>query len=154
MHLLDGDYCVISLTTTITFIPKQNNKDYLTIHSMSYSVLVCDDSVVARKQVIRCLNGIIDADICQACNGREALEVLAERHIDLLCLDLTMPVLDGIGVLETIKRQVIETYVVVISADIQDEMKTRVAKLGALEFLEKPVKSESLQATLSKFGIR
>ncbi|WP_194868408.1 response regulator [Pseudoalteromonas sp. PPB1] len=121
---------------------------------MSYSVLVCDDSVVARKQVIRCLNGIIDADICQANNGHEALEVLAERHIDLLCLDLTMPVLDGIGVLEAIKRQVIETYVVVISADIQDEMKTRVAKLGALEFLEKPVKPESLQATLSKFGIR
>ncbi|MCF2908617.1 response regulator [Pseudoalteromonas sp. DL2-H2.2] len=121
---------------------------------MSYSVLVCDDSVVARKQVIRCLNGMLDVDICQASNGREALEVLASKQIDLVCLDLTMPILDGIGVLEAIKQQVIETYVVVISADIQDEMKTRVARLGALAFLEKPVKPESLQETLSRFGIR
>ncbi|AZZ99182.1 response regulator [Pseudoalteromonas sp. R3] len=121
---------------------------------MSYSVLVCDDSVVARKQVIRCLSGMLDADICQATNGREALDVLATRHIDLVCLDLTMPEMDGIAVLEAIKRQVIETYVVVISADIQGEMKARVAKLGALEFLEKPVKPDALQATLSRFGIR
>ncbi|MCG7548964.1 MULTISPECIES: response regulator [Pseudoalteromonas] len=121
---------------------------------MSYSVLVCDDSTVARKQVVRCLNTHLDVEVCQAKNGQEAVEILQNSQIDLLCLDLTMPILDGIGVLEAIKALKIETFVVVISADIQDKMKTRVAQLGALKFLEKPVKSEQLMSLLNEYGIR
>ncbi|KZN43700.1 response regulator [Pseudoalteromonas luteoviolacea] len=121
---------------------------------MSYSVLVCDDSTVARKQVVRCLTSNLDVDVCQAKNGREALEILQKSQIDLLCLDLTMPELDGVGVLEAIKAHKIETFVVVISADIQVQMKTKVAELGAIKFLEKPVKSEQLLSLLSEYGIR
>ncbi|MBQ4877647.1 response regulator [Pseudoalteromonas luteoviolacea] len=121
---------------------------------MSYSVLVCDDSTVARKQVMRCLSSNLDVEISQAKNGQEAVEILQNSQIDLLCLDLTMPILDGIGVLEAIKANKIETYVVVISADIQDKMKVRVAQLGALKFLEKPVKPEQLLSLLSEYGIR
>ncbi|MCF6440272.1 response regulator [Pseudoalteromonas luteoviolacea] len=121
---------------------------------MSYSVLVCDDSTVARKQVMRCLSSNLDVEIRQAKNGQEAVEILQNLQIDLLCLDLTMPILDGIGVLEAIKANKIETYVVVISADIQDQMKVRVAQLGALKFLEKPVKPEQLLSLLNEYGIR
>ena len=56
---------------------------------MRFSILVCDDSTVARKQVMRCLKECIDADIQQATNGKEALEQLRQRHFDLLCLDST-----------------------------------------------------------------
>lgn len=121
---------------------------------MNYSVLVCDDSTVARKQVKRCLESALDVDIVEAKNGEEALLLLKSHQIDLVCLDLTMPVVDGLGVLEEIKSNKIESFVVVISADIQAEMKARVASLGAIDFIEKPVKSDLLIAILHKFGIR
>ncbi|CAH9049474.1 Chemotaxis protein CheY [Pseudoalteromonas holothuriae] len=122
---------------------------------MNYSILVCDDSTVARKQVVRSLSSSLNANIKQAKDGLEAIELLKSHAIDLLCLDLTMPQLDGIGVLEYIKNDPqIETFVVVISADIQATMKQKVIQLGAIEFLEKPVDSEHLLKLLHTYGIR
>ncbi|HEA15014.1 MAG TPA: response regulator [Pseudoalteromonas prydzensis] len=120
---------------------------------MNFSVLVCDDSTVARKQVVRCLDECITADIMQAKNGREALELMQTHNFDLLCLDLTMPEIDGVQVLERIKAQKIECFVLVISADIQHAMKQRVAKLGAIDFIDKPIDKTRLNEILHKFGI-
>jgi two-component system chemotaxis response regulator CheY len=118
-----------------------------------FSILVCDDSTVARKQVIRCLNECIDADIQQATNGKEALEQLHHGQFDLVCLDLTMPEVDGIAVLEQVKANKIESYVLVISADIQQKMRERVAQLGAIDFIHKPINKTQLNDVLHKFGI-
>lgn len=123
------------------------------MNSSNFTVLVCDDSNVARKLVVRCLGDCISADIHQAKNGKEALTFLREQSFDLLCLDLTMPEVDGVTVLETIKAEKIECFVLVISADIQVEMKQRVAKLGAIDFIDKPIDIARLKATLHKFGI-
>ncbi len=120
---------------------------------MKFSILVCDDSAVARKQVVRCLNECIDAQIQQATNGAHALELLRAQSFDLLCLDLTMPEVDGIQVLETIKIEKIECFVLVISADIQEKMKQRVAQLGAIDFIDKPINKSNLNEILHKFGI-
>ncbi|WP_295508266.1 response regulator [uncultured Pseudoalteromonas sp.] len=122
--------------------------------NLNFTVLVCDDSRIARKQVVRCLDDCLSADIQQASNGREALALLREQSFDLLCLDLTMPEIDGIEVLESIKAEKIECFVIVISADIQAEMKQRVVKLGAIDFIDKPIDIVRLKATLHKFGIR
>lgn len=118
-----------------------------------FSILVCDDSTVARKQVIRCLNECIDADIQEATNGKEALEQLHHGQFDLVCLDLTMPEVDGIAVLEQVKANKIESYVLVISADIQQKMRERVAQLGAIDFIHKPINKIQLNDVLHKFGI-
>ncbi len=120
---------------------------------MSFKVLVCDDSALARKQVIKSLNACLDAEIQQAGDGSEALSML-ERHIfDLVCLDLTMPKLDGVAVLEAIKRAHLECFVLVISADIQAAMQQRVADLGAIDFIKKPVSETRLREVLHKFGV-
>ncbi|ATC95630.1 hypothetical protein PTUN_a3269 [Pseudoalteromonas tunicata] len=110
--------------------------------------------MMARKQVVRHLAKNADFDIYQAANGQEAINILAQQEIGLLCLDLTMPVIDGVGVLEYIKEKKIECFVVVISADIQPEMKEKVMNLGALTFLEKPVATDALNDVMHKFGIR
>ncbi|KTD97944.1 MULTISPECIES: response regulator [unclassified Pseudoalteromonas] len=120
---------------------------------MNFSILVCDDSTVARKQVIRCLQQCINADIQQATNGAQAIELLKTNRFDLLCLDLTMPEVDGVGVLEYIKTNKIECFVLVISADIQEKMKLRVAKLGAIDFINKPIDKTRMNGILHKFGI-
>ncbi len=119
---------------------------------MSSSVLICDDSNMARKQVLRSLPAEWEVDVQLAHNGLEALEVLRNSNIDVLFLDLTMPELDGVGVLKAIKEQGIDVSVFVISADVQPEMQSKVLSLGAKAFLRKPVKALTLVETLQTNG--
>jgi FixJ family two-component response regulator len=63
-----------------------------------------------------------------------------------------MPVLGGLSVLSEIKRRQLETFVIVISGDIQPIMQEKVMSLGALGFIEKPIKSEELTLVLQRFG--
>lgn len=120
---------------------------------MSFPVLVCDDSPIGRKMVQRCLPEALKGDIYTASNGQEAMECMAQNQIQLLLLDLTMPVMDGVAVLEEINRRKIEVFVIVISGDIQPAMKQRVAQLGALDFIEKPVDTARLEGVLRTFGL-
>jgi two-component system chemotaxis response regulator CheY len=119
---------------------------------MSISVLICDDSNLARKQVLRNLPEQFSSVAELATNGEEALTILREKKIDLLFLDLTMPVVDGVGVLQGIKDEGISCAVFVISADIQPEMQTKVLDLGAKAFLRKPVQSDILIKHLEENG--
>jgi len=120
---------------------------------MSLSVLVCDDSNMARKQVIRSLPESLSSNVQLATNGAEALELLNSQNFDVLFLDLTMPIVDGLGVLQGIQDANITIKVFVISADIQPEMQTKVLALGAKAFLRKPVQLDVLNAQLEKHGL-
>ncbi|WP_416305592.1 response regulator [Neptunicella sp. SCSIO 80796] len=118
-----------------------------------FSVLICDDSLVARKQVAKSLPGDWDVAVHFAKNGQEGITALQEGKGQLLLLDLNMPVMDGYQVLEQIQQQGLNTRTIVISGDIQPEAHQRVKKLGALEFIEKPVKAEELERVLNKHRI-
>lgn len=120
---------------------------------MSLSVVVCDDSNMARKQVLRSLPEALSANAQLATNGEEALAILRSQKVDVMFLDLTMPVLDGVGVLTALKDENITVNVFVISADIQPEMQNKVLSLGAKEFLRKPVQKEVLLEHLAKHNI-
>ncbi len=120
---------------------------------MSFPVLICDDSAIARKMVLRSLPENFASEIHLATNGQEALDHLSQSETALMFLDLTMPVMDGLEVLREVKRRCIEVFVIVISGDIQPEMKKRVANLGALDFIEKPVDGPRLANTLTRFGL-
>ncbi|MEC8785380.1 MAG: response regulator, partial [Pseudomonadota bacterium] len=118
-----------------------------------FSVLVCDDSLVARKQVAKCLPKDWELAVHFAKNGQDALTALAEGKGDLLLLDLNMPVLDGYGTLEAIQKQGLKTKVIVVSGDIQPEAHERVTSLGALDFIRKPVDPKKLAEVLDNFNI-
>lgn len=113
-----------------------------------YSVLICDDSMVARKQVAKCLPQDWEVAIHFAKHGREAVEALEAGKGQLLLLDLNMPVMDGYQTLQAIERKELDTNVVVISGDIQPEAHERVKKLGAIDFIKKPVNSAVLLQVL------
>ena len=116
------------------------------------SLLVCDDSNMARKQLLRALPTDWPVTVSQASNGEEALEQLRAAHFDLLLLDLTMPVLDGYGVLAALKAEGLAQKVIVVSGDVQEEAVRRVQELGALAFLKKPADPELLRQTLDRLG--
>lgn len=118
---------------------------------MVAAVLICDDSNLARKQMARSLPADWQEKISFAGHGQEALEVLKRQPIDLLFLDLNMPILDGYEVLQAISQQNIPVKVVVVSGDIQPEARERVLSYGALDFIRKPVAAEKLTEVLQQF---
>jgi CheY-like chemotaxis protein len=120
---------------------------------MTIPLLICDDSNMARKQVERSLPPGWDVSISFATNGAEAVEAIRAGKAEMMFLDLTMPVMDGYEVLQTIKSEGLDCMVIVISADIQPEALERVQKLGAMDFIRKPVNPEKLLETLQKFGL-
>jgi CheY-like chemotaxis protein len=119
---------------------------------MSLSVLVCDDSNMARKQVLRSLPEALSKNAQIATNGQEAVELLKSQQFDILFLDLTMPILDGLGVLQALKDENIDVAVFVISADVQPEMQNKVLSLGAKAFMKKPVQLDVLNTNLTTHG--
>lgn len=120
---------------------------------MPTPVLVCDDSAMARKMLIKSLPPEWDIEITQAANGLEALEAYRAGKAEIMFLDLTMPEMDGYGVLEQLQKEGLDTFVVVVSADIQPIAQERVKKLGAVAFCKKPVNPQEIQTILKQYGI-
>ena len=80
----------------------------------------------------------------------EAIQCLTAGKGHILLLDLNMPEMDGYQTLEAIAQQGLKTNVIVVSGDVQPEAHERVIKLGALDFIRKPVSAPELLAVLSK----
>ena len=78
-------------------------------------------------------------DILLASNGKEALSRFGEETVDLVITDLIMPKMDGIELLEAVKNLKPETEVIVISAQGTIEKAVQAMKLGAFDFIEKPI---------------
>ena len=120
---------------------------------MAIPLLICDDSNMARKQVARSLPEDWDVDVTFATNGLEGLAAIHEGKGDMVFLDLTMPEMDGYGVLETVFNEGLNAMIIVISGDIQPEARDRVMKLGAVDFIKKPVNKDKLGAILNAYGL-
>jgi CheY-like chemotaxis protein len=108
---------------------------------------------MARKQVKRSLPSHWDVEITFAKNGVEGIEAIREGKAEMVFLDLTMPELDGYGVLEKVKEEQLKAIIIVISADIQPEARERVMSLGALDFIKKPVDTNKLEEVLKRYGL-
>lgn len=116
-------------------------------------LLVCDDSNMARKQLIRALPAEWPVTLSQASNGEEALALIRQGQGQVMLLDLTMPVLDGYQTLAALRAEGLNTKVIVVSGDVQDEAVRRVNELGALAFIKKPADPEILRQTLIELGL-
>lgn len=120
---------------------------------MGIPLLICDDSSMARKQVVRSLPEQWDVSIEFASNGIEGLEAIRQGKGEMVFLDLTMPQMDGYEVLQKIREENHKSVVIVISGDVQPEARERVMGLGALDFIKKPVDKEKLETVLHQFGL-
>jgi len=120
---------------------------------MTLRVTICDDSGMARKQLLRVLPSDWDARVSFAEHGEQALEQVQAGNAEVLFLDLNMPVLDGYQTLEEIAAQQLDTFVVVVSGDIQPEAQKRVRQLGAMGFIKKPMGNAEMRTLLTDFGL-
>ena len=87
-----------------------------------------------------------EATVCD--NVPRALELAKADSFDLIFSDVVMPGKDGLAFLEDLRQQGITTPVVMMSGQAHIEMAVRATKLGALDFLEKPVSSDKLLLTV------
>jgi DNA-binding NtrC family response regulator len=101
-------------------------------------ILVVDDEEVVRLSHIRTLASI-HCNVEVVKDGAEALRVMAQRPADVVLLDLRMPGMDGMAVLETIKQRWPETEVVIITGYPSIETAKEAVRLGAFDYLAKPV---------------
>lgn len=122
---------------------------------MTSTLLVVDDSKSSRQVNTALVRDLFGDEIAclEAASGEEALKILALQKVDLVLLDLTMPGISGYDVLAELRRLNMSVPVIVISADIQRLAKERVAALGAIGFIEKPVTQEALRTMLVKLGV-
>jgi two-component system nitrogen regulation response regulator NtrX len=87
-----------------------------------------------------------EATLCD--NAAKALDLAKSQHFDLVLSDVVMPGKDGLALLEDLKSQGIATPVVMMSGQAHIEMAVRATRLGALDFLEKPISTEKLLLTV------
>jgi two-component system, chemotaxis family, chemotaxis protein CheY len=127
--------------------------NFLQKRGMSTPVLIVDDSAMARKMLQRALPANWDVEITHASNGHEAIAAYRAGKAAVMFLDLTMPDMDGYAVLEALRRENLNCFVVVVSADIQPLAQDRVKQLGAIGFVRKPVTAEKLEPLLKEYGV-
>ena len=120
---------------------------------MATPVLVVDDSAMSRKLIISVLPPEWEVEVRQASNGAEAINAYRAGKADVIFLDLTMPVMDGFEVLETLRKEDLNSFVIVVSADYQPKSVERALALGAMAFIQKPVTPDKITNVLKKFGI-
>ncbi|MDE3011202.1 MAG: response regulator [Pseudomonadota bacterium] len=120
---------------------------------MTISVLVVDDSPIARKMIRKALPADWDISIQEAGDGDEALAIYRSGGIDVIFLDLTMPRMDGFTLLEKLQQDDLNCFVIVVSADVQPGARERAMKLGAIEFVPKPIDPQALREVLREYGV-
>jgi two-component system, NtrC family, nitrogen regulation response regulator NtrX len=87
-----------------------------------------------------------EATVCD--NAAKALELAKAQHFDLILSDVVMPGKDGLTLLEELKRQGVTAPVVMMSGQAHIEMAVKATRLGAIDFLEKPISSDKLMLTV------
>jgi len=87
-----------------------------------------------------------DAVVCD--NAAKALELATTQPFDLILSDVVMPAKDGLTLLEELKAQGVAAPVVMMSGQAHIEMAVRATRLGALDFLEKPISTDKLLLTV------
>src|ERR1700735_5143048 len=114
---------------------------------MKAHILIVDDEANTLASLSRAFRlAGHEATVCD--NAAKALELAKAQSFDLILSDVVMPGKDGLTLLEELKRQGVTAPVVMMSGQAHIEMAVRATRLGALDFLEKPITTEKLLVTV------
>lgn len=112
------------------------------------TLLIVDDDKLTRETLASAFNDAYD--IALAAGGREALDLIGSRHVDLVLSDLIMPELDGLELLKAINTSEDPPAVIFITGHATIESAVQAMKLGAYDYVTKPVHLERLSLMLDK----
>ena len=112
-------------------------------------VLVVDDEPDIRDASERILSRV-GYQVQKASRGDEALDILNKESVDIMLLDLKMPGMDGLEVLERIRKQNTEIQVIVITGYATVETAIEAMKQGAYDFIPKPFEPDQLRIVVNR----
>src|SRR5947199_6857521 len=111
------------------------------------NILIVDDEANTLASLARAFRlAGHEATVCD--NAAKALELAKSENFDLIFSDVVMPGKDGLALLDELRREHVSTPVVMMSGQAQIEMAVRATKLGAIDFLEKPISTDKLLLTV------
>ncbi len=112
------------------------------------NILIVDDEENTRTGMSKLLTSE-GFDVQLAVDGSEALSCLRNGSFKLVISDLNMPNLDGIEFLRVVQREYPEVSVIILTAACGTESYIKAMNLGAVEYLCKPLKLDSLKSVMS-----
>jgi len=122
---------------------------------MGLNVLIVDDDFINRtllKSILK-KNPTV-SNMVEAENGSDALDkVKADSSIDIVLLDIIMPILDGVEFLKIFRGNPIFNNIPVIVLSTDDTRKGEVMDLGANDFLRKPIKEDDLFVKMKQWTV-
>jgi len=116
-------------------------------------ILIADDHSIVReglKQLVKTLPEVTLVD--EASEGSQTLEMIKEKGYDLVILDISMPGLSGLDILQNIKSRKLKTNVLILSFYPQEQYAIRAFKLGASGYLSKDTAYEELIIAIKKIA--
>jgi two-component system, chemotaxis family, chemotaxis protein CheY len=121
---------------------------------MAYTFLIVDDSTTTRDVIARTLGmaGVEIAALHQAANGKDGLDILRGHWVDLVFLDINMPVMSGIEMIERMKEDPVlsRVPVVVVSTDGSASRVEQLSAKGVRAYLRKPFTPEKLREVVEQ----
>lgn len=115
-------------------------------------ILIVDDSRTSRKMLRNILESNGHEIIDEAVNGQEGVQKFQALKPDVVTLDITMPVVDGVEALKMIKALDPESKVVMVTAAAQKNKMIECIKAGANEFLTKPFEQQEIVDVINKMS--
>lgn len=113
-------------------------------------ILIVDDSRTSRKVLRNLLESNGHEVIGEAKDGAEGVELYNTLKPDLVTMDITMPVMDGIEALKNIRNADSSAKVIMVTAAGQKSKMLEAIKYGATEFLAKPFEADQITDVVSK----
>jgi len=114
-------------------------------------ILVVDDDAINRRLIVIFIKKIGEFEIIEAENGLEALNIIKKGDIDLILLDIQMPVMDGIELLKILKNDDNYKNIPVAILTTDDTRKSEINALGVIGLLIKPVKQPDIQKIMEQY---
>jgi len=121
---------------------------------MAVTVLVVDDSKTSRKMLSDVLTRMGLEVIGEAVNGEDGFLKYKELRPDIVTMDITMPVMNGLESLLLIKHEDENAKVVMITAAGQKNNLMQAVKAGAEEFLTKPLEEEEIRRVIGEISAK
>ena len=121
---------------------------------MAYNILIVDDSATVRAVIRKTLElaDVPVAQLFQAANGAEALNVLSDEWVDLVFADLNMPVMTGIEMVERMSEDglLARIPVVIVSTEGSQTRIQQLLERGVSAFIRKPFTPEELREAVGQ----
>lgn len=114
-------------------------------------ILICDDSILARKQLKDIISTLGTPTFIEASDGQGAIDKYKETTPDLVFLDIVMPKIDGnIAIQEIMAYDPKATIIIASSVGTQSQLKCAL-QAGAKDFIQKPLERQQVLDLVNKF---